>query len=85
MITKNITVDPASVADASTTAMLVQIASQFDRSIHVKYGERQFNAKSIMGMMSLGFAEGEPITVQAEGPDEEKACEQLAAYIQNEK
>ena len=38
MITKNITVDPASVADASTTAMLVQIASQFDSSIHVKYG-----------------------------------------------
>ena len=53
MITKNITVDPASVADASTTAMLVQIASQFDSSIHVKYGERQFNAKRIMGMMSL--------------------------------
>lgn len=72
------------VSEERPVAVLVQLASQFDSKIHLISGNKKINAKSIMGMMSLGFAEGEPITVQAEGPDEEKACEQLAAYIQNE-
>ena len=84
MITKNITVDPASVADASTTAMLVQIASQFDSSIHVKYGERQFNAKSIMGMMTLGLDAGEEITLSANGDDEEAAMSSIEQYLSNQ-
>ena len=81
MITKNITVDPASVADASTTAMLVQIASQFDSSIHVKYGERQFNAKSIMGMMTLGITPGAEIAVTADGSDEQVAIDRISDFL----
>ena len=78
MITKNITVDPASVADASTTAMLVQIASQFDSSIHVKYGERQFNAKSIM---TLGITPGAEIAVTADGSDEQGAIDRISDFL----
>ena len=81
MITKNITVDPASVADASTTAMLVQIASQFTSNIHVKYGERQFNAKSIMGMMTLGIIPGAELEVMAEGNDEQAAIDRISDFL----
>lgn len=85
MVEKTVEIALTAVSEERPVAVLVQLASQFDSKIHLISGNKKINAKSIMGMMSLGFADGEPITVQAEGPDEEKACEQLAAYIQNEK
>ena len=38
--------------------MLVQVASQYESSIYVESEEKRVNAKSIMGMMTLGLARG---------------------------
>ena len=42
---------------------------------------RRVNAKSILGVLSLGIAQGMTITLKAEGPDEDVAVERLAAYV----
>ena len=83
MITKNIKVELPSGLDARPVALLVQVASQYDSSIYVESGNKKINAKSIMGMMTLGLSQGEEITVLVEGSDEEKAMENIEKYLAN--
>ncbi len=80
MITRNIKVGVKEL-DARPTAMLVQIASQYDSSIHVISEASKFNAKSIMGMMALGLKKGGEITVTADGSDEQEAVESIEKYL----
>jgi phosphotransferase system HPr (HPr) family protein len=61
--------------------MLVQVASQYDSSIYVECDSRRVNAKSIMGMMTLGLIAGEKVVVVAEGADEERAVDGIAKYL----
>ena len=44
-------------------------------------GTKRVNAKSIMGMMTLGLVPGEQVTVTADGADEEKAIEGIEKYL----
>ena len=67
--------------EARPVARLVQVASQYDSSIYIECEEKKVNAKSIMGMMSLGLAAGEEITVSANGDDEEAAIENIEKYL----
>ena len=62
-------------------AMLVQVASQHDSTVYLESEGKKVNAKSIMGMMSLGLDSGELVTVIADGPDEEVAVEDIAKYL----
>ena len=61
--------------------MLVQIASQYESSIYMEQDDRHINAKSIMGMMTLGLTPGKVITVIADGSDEAAAVEKLEGYL----
>lgn len=81
MVTKKITIGLASGLKARPVAMLVQIASQYESEIYVKTRGRQVNAKSIMGMMTLGLAAGEELTVTAEGFDEAEAAAEIEGYL----
>ena len=55
MLKKTITIGLSSGLEARPVAMLVQIASQFDSQIYVENNNARVNAKSIMGMMTLGM------------------------------
>ncbi len=81
MISKEITVKIASGFESRPVAMFVQVASQFKSSIYVSLQEKKVNAKSIMGMMSLGVIEGESLVITAEGEDESQAVESLENYL----
>ena len=81
MITKDVTIKIASGLEARPIAMLVQVASQFDSEITIISGTRKVNAKSIMGMMTLGIDTGEQITVCADGRDEEAAVSEIEKYL----
>ena len=70
MVSKSMTINIPKGLEARPVALLVQVASQYESSIYVEIQEKKVNAKSIMGMMSLGLAEGEKITIIANGPDE---------------
>ena len=73
MIKKPITIQLSTGLEARPVAQLVQVASQFNSEIYVEIGRKKVNAKSIMGMMTLGLDSGEEITLSANGDDEEAA------------
>lgn len=81
MVTKRMTIKIPTGLEARPVAVLVQVASQYDSSIYVECEEKKVNAKSIMGMMSLGLAAGEEVTVSASGEDEEIAMENIEKYL----
>ena len=81
MTKKTIRIELASGLEARPVAMVVQIASQYESSIYVENEGARFNAKSIMGMMTLGLASGEEITVSADGRDEEAAISEIEKYL----
>lgn len=85
MITKKITIKIPSGLEARPAALLVQVASQFESSIHIQCENKQVNAKSIMGMMSLGLAAGEEVEVTVEGTDEEAAMKKIEEYLNSSK
>lgn len=81
MTKKPITIKIPSGLEARPVALLVQVASQYESDIYVEYGEKKVNAKSIMGMMTLGLAAGESVIVSAEGTDEEEAIVNIEKYL----
>lgn len=85
MISKEITIRLENGLEARPVAMLVQVASQYDSSIYLETGEKKVNAKSIMGMMSLGLDTGEIVTVVANGEDENQAMEGIEKYLHGNK
>lgn len=84
MLKKTVTIGLASGLEARPVAMLVQIASQFDSVIYVENQNARVNAKSIMGMMTLGMNNGDQITISADGQDEDKAVTSIEQYLMNE-
>lgn len=84
MLKKTITIGLSSGLEARPVAMLVQIASQFDSQIYVENNNARVNAKSIMGMMTLGLDSGEEIMLSANGEDEEAAMSSIERYLSNQ-
>lgn len=83
MIKKPMTIQISNGLEARPVAMLVQVASQYESRIQVENGDRRVNAKSIMGMMTLGLNVGESVTISAEGADEEAAIAGIEKYLTN--
>lgn len=67
--------------EARPVAMLVQVASKYESRIYLESTGKRVNAKSIMGMMSLGLDNGDQVTVTAEGPDEDEAADAIEKYL----
>lgn len=81
MIRKPITIQLSTGLEARPVAQLVQVASQFESDIHVEVGQKRVNAKSIMGMMTLGLDAGEEITLIVNGEDENAAVNSIETYL----
>lgn len=82
MISKKITIKLPSGLDARPVAVLVQVASQYASKIYVEAeGNMRVNAKSIMGMMTLGLSTGEEVTVSVDGEDEQSAMAEIEKYL----
>lgn len=67
--------------DARPVALLVQEASKYESNIYIEVDDKRINAKSIMGMMSLGLCAGEELTVAAEGADEQTAVDNIEKFF----
>ena len=81
MIKESVTIQISSGLETRPIAMLVQVASQYHSSVHLESGNRRINAKSIMGMMTLGLDNGESVVVVTEGTDEEEAMKGVTEYL----
>ena len=78
---KNISISLEEEQMARHIAMLVQKASKYESSIYIQSGDKRVNAKSIMGMMAIGLAPGEDVTVSVDGEDEETAMGEIEKYL----
>ena len=81
MIKKPITIQLSDGLEARPIALLVQEASQYSSTIHIEVDNKKVNAKSIMGMMTLGFNKGEQIKICAEGNDEDNAVKKMEQFL----
>lgn len=81
MMQREVTIQLANGMEASPVAVLVQIASQYDSTVYLKSEGKRVNAKSIMGMMSLGLDVGEKLIIEADGNDEGEAIIQLEKFL----
>jgi phosphocarrier protein HPr len=63
---------------ARASAKLVQLVQSFKSTVWLVSKGREINAQSIMGVMMLAAGLGSPVTIRADGPDEEAA---LAAVV----
>ncbi len=81
MITRSMDVRIPQGLDPSTIALFIQIASQYESSVYVEVDNKKVNAKSLMGMMTLGIPEGGVIDVIADGDDENQAIDHIEKYL----
>ena len=81
MTKRSICIKLESGLEARPVALLVQEASKYDSTIYIQSGDRRVNAKSIMGMMSLGLNVGEELEVSAEGTDEVAAVDGIDNFL----
>ena len=83
MLTVKTTVVNETGLHARPCGMLVKEASKFKSNIEIEINSRKVNAKSIMGIMTLGASKGSEITLHIDGPDEETAKDTLLALFEN--
>ena len=84
MFNKEIVVRCESGLHNRQATYFVQKANEFDSSIWVESDNRKMNAKSLLGIMSLGIITGATVNLSAVGPDAEAAVNALEALLQRD-
>ena len=81
MIRREVTIQNTIGLHARPATFFIQKANTYKCSIWVEKDERKVNAKSLLGVLSLGIVKDMTITLVADGADEEEALEGLAALV----
>jgi phosphocarrier protein len=81
MVSREVTVKNSVGLHARPATFFIQKANEFKSSIFVEKEERRINAKSLLGLLSLGIVQGTVITIMAEGADDEDAVAALEELI----
>ena len=81
MFMKNITVQNQIGLHARPATFFIQKANEYKSTIWISREERKANAKSLLGVLSLGITKDTNVTIIAEGVDEQEAVEGLIALI----
>ena len=84
MVNKEIVVRCESGLHNKQATYFVQKANEFESSIWVESANRKMNAKSLLGIMSLGIVTGATVTLSAMGSDAEAAIDALEALLQRD-
>lgn len=81
MITRNVTIKNSVGLHARPATFFIQKANSYKSSIWVEKDDRRVNAKSLLGVLSLGIVKDMSITLIADGADESDALDGLATLI----
>ena len=81
MVSRTIQVNNQVGLHARPATFFIQKSSEFKSGIWVEKNNKRVNAKSLLGVLSLGVTKGTEITVIADGPDEEAAVEALVSLV----
>ena len=84
MVTNTVMINNQVGLHARPATFFIQKANEFKSGIWIEKDERRVNAKSLLGVLSLGIVKGTEISIIAEGPDEEEAVKVLAEMIGSE-
>ncbi len=83
MTSKNVTIQNTVGLHARPATFFIQKANSYKSSIWVEKEDRRVNAKSLLGVLSLGIVKGMTITLIADGADEEEALDGLTDLLEN--
>jgi len=83
MTTETITICNRAGIHARPAALLVQATKDFSCNIYIEKGNNRINAKSIMGIITLGAAYGTELKIIAEGEGEEEAVKTLVRLFES--
>lgn len=81
MVTRDVVIKNNVGLHARPATFFIQKANSFKASIWVEKDDRRVNAKSLLGVLSLGVVKDMSVTLIADGPDEEEALEGLSELI----
>lgn len=81
MFLKEIVVQNQVGLHARPATFFIQKANEYKASVWIEKDERKVNAKSLLGVLSLGITKGITVTLMADGIDEEQAVNDLAVLI----
>ena len=84
MFSKEVVVRCESGLHNRQATYFVQKANEFESSIWVESDNRKMNAKSLLGIMSMGIITGSTVTLSAMGPDAEAAVNALDTLLQRD-
>ena len=84
MLKKDVVVRCESGLHNRQATYFVQKANEFNSRIWLEAGSRKMNAKSLLGIMSLGIVTGTTVTLSADGPDETDAIASLETLLQRD-
>lgn len=83
MVSSEVTVQNSVGLHARPATFFIQRANEFKSSVWVEKDERRVNAKSLLGVLSLGIVKGTSISILADGSDEEEAVNTLVELIES--
>ena len=81
MVTKSVTVNTHVGLHARPATFFIQKATEFKSTIWIEKDERRVNAKSLLGVLSLGIVKGTAVNLIADGNDENEAISTLSDLI----
>ena len=84
MYTQNVTINNEVGLHARPATFFIQKANEFKSSIWVEKEDRRVNAKSLLGVLSLGIVKGTAVTIIADGADEDEAIATLSELIDSD-
>ncbi len=84
MYVKEVTINNQVGLHARPATFFIQKANEFKSSIWVEKDERRVNAKSLLGVLSLGIIKGTSVSLIADGADEKDAVEQLTELVNSD-
>ena len=82
MTTRTATINLRTGLDLRAAGIMCQKATAYRSHIELKTGDITVNAKSVLSVMGVGFMRGSKVTVICSGPDEERAAEELASWLE---
>ncbi|HIR54795.1 MAG: HPr family phosphocarrier protein [Lachnospiraceae bacterium] len=84
MISKEVTINNQVGLHARPATFFIQKANEFKSSIWIEREERRVNAKSLLGVLSLGIVKGTAVNIVADGVDENEAIATLSELIDSD-
>ncbi len=84
MLTREVTINNQVGLHARPATFFIQKANEFKSNIWIEKDDRKVNAKSLLGVLSLGIVKGTSVSLIADGSDEKEALNTLESLINSD-